>query len=131
MKNPYRKDVHGVRNGRLVVVGFSHIDPNNGAVWDCKCDCGGVAKVSVSRLREGFTGSCGCIRLERAAQATTRHGGSGTALYARWRSMMARCQDKKNPTYGGKGRSEERRVGKECRYGRARYEEKQKKKNIR
>lgn len=103
MKKPYRKDMHGVRNGRLVVVGFSHIDPNNGAVWDCKCDCGRYTKVSVSRLREGFTESCGCIRLERATQASTRHGGSGTALYARWRAMMGRCRNKKNPTYGGKG----------------------------
>ena len=103
MKRPYRKDMHGVRNGRLVVIGFSHTDPNNGAVWDCKCDCGGSAKVSVSRLREGFTESCGCLRLERAREATTSHGGTGTPLYNRWRSMLSRCRDEENPTYGGRG----------------------------
>lgn len=103
MKKPYRKDMHGVRNGKLKVVGFSHIDPNNGAVWDCKCDCGGSAKVSVSRLREGFTESCGCIRLERAREACTKHGGHGTALYKRWGSMLSRCRNKRNPVYGGRG----------------------------
>lgn len=103
MKKPYRKDMHGVRNGRLKVIGFSHLDPNNGAVWDCKCDCGGETKVSVSRLREGFTESCGCLRLERATKANTKHGMHHTAIYNRWRNITSRCKDKTNPVYGGKG----------------------------
>lgn len=103
MKKPYRKDMHGVRNGKLEVVGFSHIDPNNGAVWDCKCDCGGETKVPVSHLREGFTESCGCLRLERLRESITSHGQWGTPLYRRWASMLGRCRDAGNSTYGGKG----------------------------
>lgn len=31
-------------------------------VWLCKCDCGNETKVIISKLRDGFTKSCGCFK---------------------------------------------------------------------
>jgi hypothetical protein len=32
-------------------------------VWLCNCDCGKQTKVRISKLRNGYTRSCGCIRV--------------------------------------------------------------------
>lgn len=37
--------------------------------WKCKCDCGNFVDVRGSRLCQGITQSCGCLRKERARKA--------------------------------------------------------------
>lgn len=33
-------------------------------VWECKCDCGKMTKVRISKLKNGLTKSCGCFKNE-------------------------------------------------------------------
>lgn len=102
-KKPYRNDLHGKKFNRLTVISFSHIDKNNGAIWNCECECGGTASVATSRLTKGYTKSCGCFRYEKISEVTDTHGMCGTQIYRRWAGIKTRCKNKENPTYGGKG----------------------------
>lgn len=102
-KKPYRNDLSGKNFNRLTVVSYSHTDKNNGAVWNCICDCGKTTKVSTSRLSKGYTKSCGCLQREASAESVRSHGMYKTTLYRRWSMMKKRCKDKNDPIYGGKG----------------------------
>lgn len=48
--------------GLLTVVHFDKSVPKLGALWVCKCSCGGEAVVPGKRLTHGDTRSCGCRR---------------------------------------------------------------------
>jgi hypothetical protein len=70
--------------------------------WLCRCICGAERAVHGSRLRNGTSRSCGCLR--------RRHGHSGNGkkrkpsrTYKSWESMHWRCNDLQNPNYGGRG----------------------------
>lgn len=72
-----------------------------GARWRCRCRCGSVRAVTASRLRNGTSRSCGCIRGET-------HGESQppTAEYTAWARMWTYCRNVKHPKYkdwGGRG----------------------------
>lgn len=55
------KDETGKRYGMLTVEReFGRT--NRGVAWLCKCDCGQEVAVYGSRLRNGDTRSCGCLR---------------------------------------------------------------------
>lgn len=55
----------GQRFGRLTVLSLlEERSSNGGAVWLCRCDCGGVCQVPAGNLKQGRTVSCGCIRRE-------------------------------------------------------------------
>lgn len=60
-----RVDVTGMRFGRLVALRRAGTAGKN-AVWLCECSCGGIARVPLDRLRNGYTKSCGCLRVESA-----------------------------------------------------------------
>ncbi len=74
----------------------------------CRCDCGTVKPVRVSKLREGTSKSCGCWRNDNL----TTHGMTAKATrrdsheYWIWNMIVQRCR---NPTvrnwadYGGRG----------------------------
>ncbi len=57
-------DVTGKRFGRLTVLRLSEKKYSYcGVVWECKCDCGGVAFVAGSSLkRKTGTLTCGCLQ---------------------------------------------------------------------
>lgn len=55
------KDLRGKRFGKLQpieIVGKY----NRKMIWKCKCDCGNFTNVTVDRLINGMTKSCGCLR---------------------------------------------------------------------
>jgi hypothetical protein len=63
-----------------------------------------------TNLLHGTTYSCGCIRSERAAGLTFRHGmnlkGAPSKVYRIWTGMKQRCRDPKMQNfkyYGGRG----------------------------
>ena len=96
----------GARYGRLVVVGRSGRQDGKNVFWNCKCDCGGTAVVTSTRLRSGHTSSCGCWQKEsREALALARRNPLARELRI-WRGMLRRCYE---PTchafkwYGGRG----------------------------
>jgi len=103
-------DITGARFGRLVVL---HRDcvlhrKSGGTVvkWMCQCDCGTKMSVRSGCLRSGHTTSCGCLQRDRAREAQTVHGQSGTKTNWIWQSMIARCHNPNSQyfhNYGGRG----------------------------
>lgn len=100
----------GLRFGRLVTTGkFTLRSLPTGdrlRIYECKCDCGGVAHAIATNLKNGNTKSCGCYHKDRNREIQTTHGQTGSKLYVVWAGMMQRCNDStvaayKN--YGGRG----------------------------
>lgn len=104
----------GQHFGRLSVVeriGYKH--PNKKHVyWLCHCECGGVAEVSTSVLRNGESASCGCLHKEvaRMGKNNLKHGctrgGKPIPEYSAWAHAKERCFNPKvrnYSSYGGRG----------------------------
>ena len=76
---------------------------------ECECDCGAAGEYALYRVRSGSTKSCGCLAREMAAErfgGRVTHGFTGTARYAVWMGMKARCYNPKSSAYenyGGRG----------------------------
>lgn len=60
-----RKDLTGMRFGRLIVKEYSYDDINKKWKWKCICECGKEVLVLASCLVDGHTNSCGCYRKEK------------------------------------------------------------------
>lgn len=58
-----RVDLVGQRFGKLTVVKYHGVSKssNGHALWECKCDCGGVCIADSNSLKSGHTSSCGCL----------------------------------------------------------------------
>ena len=104
---PKQSDLRGKRFGRLIAERIS--GKKNGAyVWECSCDCGNLTHVIGSKLTNGHTRSCGCIRKEEVKRRSYSHGLSKTRLYRIWGNMISRCSNPHTDNYkfyGGKGGS--------------------------
>ena len=106
-----KDDLKGRRFGRLEVVAYlPALKPGGRRLLHCKCDCGGEIKVLRTRLIEGHTQSCGCLRTERATAAlvgrNTTHSSSYSTEYNSWQSAKQRCtnpRSHKYAEYGGRG----------------------------
>lgn len=98
-------DIRGQRYGRLIVVAFSHRE--KATTWfDCRCDCGNMAKVSAGKLHNGQQKSCGCLRHDILIERNTTHGKTNTRTYRIYRGMLNRCNNVNYgpyPDYGGRG----------------------------
>lgn len=91
--------------GELTVIARCEVK-NNQRMFECKCSCGKMHKVSGSRLTSGDTRSCGCLRKRLAKENATSHGMCGTKFYSVYASIIQRCNNIKNksyPRYGGRG----------------------------
>lgn len=101
------KDLTGQTFGRLTVIGFAGTDrPACRALWKCLCECGEATTVAGGSLTRGTTRSCGCMKLQLAAQRSTVHGLRSHPLYPTWMGMVARCTNpsrKEYAHYGGRG----------------------------
>lgn len=78
----------------------------------CQCDCGTIKDVSLEKLKNGETGSCGCLHIDRTIEASTKHGNASkdsqkrTKEYQTWAHIKQRCTNPKNKSYkhyGGRG----------------------------
>ena len=102
-----KKDFAGLVFERLTVVQeLDKRDSSGNVYWLCQCECGGQRITTSRSLNQGTALSCGCLRKERAARATTSHGGSGTRLHEIWRNMKRRCYNPRATgydIYGGRG----------------------------
>lgn len=61
----------GERYGKLTVLKLSEINKRHNLLWLCKCDCGGYTEVVTSKLKSGWTSSCGCLNQNRSKSLTT------------------------------------------------------------
>ena len=102
---PKKIDLTGIRFGRLVA--NRTVGRKNGRyVWECVCDCGNIVRVEVSKLKNGHTNSCGCLRRDIVLKMSSSHGLCHTRLYRIWCNMKTRCFNKDAHNfsfYGGKG----------------------------
>jgi len=98
-------DLTGQKFGRLTVIRKSAIIKASGALWECKCDCGGSSVANSLKLRTGLAVSCGCKKAE--GQANFKHGYSKTSsTYKIWKGMRYRCASPGSNSwawYGGRG----------------------------
>jgi len=93
------KDLMSQRFGRLVAIGKEGRNERREIVWLCLCDCGGLVKVGSSRLRGGYTQSCGCLQKDTSRKENTTHGKSYTRIYSIWRTMLTRCNNSSHESY--------------------------------
>lgn len=98
-------DLTGLRFGRLTVIQYLG-SRGRASHWLCRCDCGNESMPNVRSLRAGVTMSCGCLRKERAAIATSKakktHGktvGGNQPIYRVWSNMMSRCYNQNVGSY--------------------------------
>lgn len=63
--NGNRKDITGLRSGRLVALEPTDERSSGFVVWKCQCDCGNVCLTSYDRLVRGQSKSCGCWKRDR------------------------------------------------------------------
>lgn len=70
-------DLSGQRYGRLLVVkrmpSKIEITGKRRGRWLCKCDCGNETIVDTTKLTDGTTQSCGCLRDERLKEALVKY----------------------------------------------------------
>lgn len=57
-----KKNISGDKFGKLLAIKPTNNRDNDSVVWECKCDCGNTAYVSVRNLKSGNTQSCGCLK---------------------------------------------------------------------
>jgi hypothetical protein len=99
--------IAGEQYGRLV---FISLLPSSGAgkhrLGRWKCSCGVEKDIAISRVKNGYTQSCGCLMVESGRVANLKHGKRGSPEYSSWSAMKARCLDPQNkdfPRWGGRG----------------------------
>ncbi len=100
-----RIDLAGKRFGRLLVIRYNHTDKGN-AFWYVRCDCGNIKTIIGKLLKNGESKSCGCLRVELATNASTKHGMANSPENVSWQNMLQRCHNPKNNSfgdYGGRG----------------------------
>lgn len=107
-----KKDITGLKFGRLTAERLVYRDKFKIGVWRCSCECGNSFEVRLCSLTSGATRSCGCLNREvRAARMVnekpaTTHGLSRHSLYTTWSTMKARCHNPmatKYHLYGARG----------------------------
>lgn len=100
-------EITGMKFGRLTAVRkLPERTKCKHVLWECICECGNTIKVTSTDLKRGNTKSCGCLKKEKAATDSWKHGFKGTRLYQCYRGMINRCtnpNDKDFRHYGGRG----------------------------
>lgn len=105
-----RRDLTGLRFGRLLVAKSAGHHKSGDSLWECMCDCGKVVNVVLYNLTAGITKSCGCLRIELNRVRSVKHGMARKnqlrTEYKRFQSAKSRCTNPRNPqfyNYGGRG----------------------------
>lgn len=94
------RDLTGMKFGKLKALTRQSVGKRS--FWNCTCDCGNITTVQTSKLINGNTRSCGCLRLE----IHTKHKKTSTPEYRVWIYMKRRCENPRDPSffrYGGRG----------------------------
>lgn len=111
------KDLTGEKFGRLTVARHIPSPDTRHHYFLCTCECGKEKVFRADHLESGRSGSCGCLKSEKAAEKgrgfgerVKKHGHAAgfdtTPTYCTWQSMKARCLDKNHKqfkNYGGRG----------------------------
>lgn len=99
-------DISGKKYKRLTVIGFLGTTESSKQHWLCSCECGSFITVFRDKLESSHTQSCGCLQVDRAKEALTKHGLSNSYLHQLWSNMKKRCLNSRTKSYryyGGRG----------------------------
>lgn len=105
-RTPPKRNLTGMRFGRLAIVGPAPGRRGKNLCWNCLCDCGVNIVVVTGSLTSGNTKSCGCLARDTKSRLSTRHGKASTPEYRAWMNMKSRCENANTPLfhrYGGRG----------------------------
>lgn len=83
--------------GKLIALEILTEKKNGCYYWMCKCECGNIKKVLSTRLVQGVTKSCGCLKYIKGQNKT--HGLRNHPLYSIWKGMKYRCYNEKCKNY--------------------------------
>lgn len=103
----YAPDITGQKFGKLTAIKIYKVKRNGhttSTYWLCECECGNFTSVEASRLRTGYTKSCGCLRNRKNKNGVDSP--DSEKLYRIWIGMKTRCYNPKAGNYkyyGGKG----------------------------
>jgi len=119
------RNLAGRRFGRLVALAPVERRRRGGVIWQCRCDCGAISRVTSCNLVSGGTRSCGCLARETSShllilagsrlgrlggKANKKHGAccgdARTPEYRSWSSAKRRCfntNKRDYASYGGRG----------------------------
>jgi len=94
----------GQRFGRWTVIGRA----SGNYHFMCRCECGTERRVFGSALKNGTTGSCGCLQRELIGARNKRDAKLGGAShrepeYQVWAQMRQRCNNPNDPWYSEYG----------------------------
>ena len=92
-------DLTNKKYGKLLVLKKSKSKYKNNITWDCLCDCGNKIVVTTANLNSHRVCSCGCLKIEKLVQRSTKHNQRHTHLYEVWKSMKQRCYNPKLKVY--------------------------------
>jgi hypothetical protein len=86
----------GTRFSKLLVLGPSQLSRYGMHFCECQCDCGRKCNVAISRLRNGYTKSCGCMARDPIVRKCFKHGHTKhsellSGAYRSWVAMRQRC----------------------------------------
>lgn len=96
----------GDKFSRLTVIGDGEKDHRGRKTIRCQCDCGNIVDVLPNCLVSGNTKSCGCLKIDKLVERSTKHGHTGERLYNIHNAMCQRCYNEnayKYPNYGARG----------------------------
>src|SRR6266536_3226910 len=91
-------DMTGRTYGRLTVIQFAGLIKSGSghvATWLCRCVCGNITTVVGTRLRNGTTKSCGCLRKETIGNINRIVGMTDTEKLER-RRILKRAYNRKS-----------------------------------
>lgn len=105
-----RKDLTGMKFGKLTVVSIDEKATSRHYKWICKCECGNTVSVFGTNLNQGISQSCGCnssrTRAYKLKDINTKHGMSRTRIYHIYHGILIRCTKPNSQNYkhyGGRG----------------------------
>lgn len=61
---------HGVPDSRITVLEKDTENKTKIIKWICRCDCGKIFKADGTKIRNGWTRSCGCLQKETTSKRT-------------------------------------------------------------
>lgn len=101
------RDLTNIRFGRQIAI--KQVRKNNwgNIVWLCECDCGNKHEVPSSKLIQGKSKSCGCLRKDNSTKMLEKHGittGGKPRTFIIWNGMKARCFNPKATSYKSYGK---------------------------
>lgn len=93
----------GLRFGEWTVIETLSLRYRREPFCLCVCSCGTKREVAAHNLKQGASLSCGCIGRKKACDRHFIHGLTETSEHHIWKTMIARCENKRSRKYASYG----------------------------